>query len=113
MARPTLIYDERCAFCRRWVERLKHWDRHDAIAMLPLQDDRASALAGRSPAELQLAVHLVRPDGAVFSGAAAVREVGRYLPGGRWVRLALTIPGVLPLAERAYAWIARTWGPVR
>lgn len=110
---PTLIYDASCAFCRRWVARLKRWDRHDRIRLLPLQDPTAPALAGRPRPELERAAHLVRPDGAVFAGARAAREVFAYLPGGWLPRAVLAVPGAMPVAERMYGWIARRWGPVR
>ncbi len=109
---PTLIYDASCGFCRRWVARLKRWDRHDRVRLLPLQDPAAPALARRPREELERAAHLVRPDGAVFAGARAAREVFAYLPGGWLARAALAVPGAMPLAERLYAWVARTWGPV-
>ena len=109
---PTLIYDASCGFCRRWAARLKRWDRRGRVRLLPLQDPAAPGLAQRRREELERAVHLVRPDGAVFAGAAAAREVLAYLPGGSLLRAALALPGVMPLAERAYGWVARTWGPV-
>ena len=30
----TLIYDGDCGFCRRWVERVRRWDRRDALKKL-------------------------------------------------------------------------------
>ncbi len=109
---PTLIYDASCGFCRRWVSRLKCWDRQDRIRLLPLQDPEAPALARRPRRELEQAAHLVRPDGAVFAGAAAARELCAYLPLGWFPRVFFALPGVMPVAQRVYDWIARTWGPV-
>lgn len=111
-ARPTLIYDGSCGFCSKWVKRLKRLDRDDLLWLLPLQDARATELSGQPRERLELAAHLVRPDGAVFAGAAAAREAFRYLPGGRIVILIAGAPGLMPVAERVYAWIARRWGPV-
>lgn len=108
-----MIYDAQCPFCRRWVARLKRWDRSDRIRLLPLQDPAAPALAGRPREVLQQAAHLVREDGAVFAGAWAAREVFAYLPAGRLVRILARAPGVMALAEWGYQWVARTWGPVR
>ncbi len=111
--KPVLIYDHSCAFCRRWVERLKRWDRGDRVALLPLQDPSAPAVARRGIEELRKAVHLVTPEGAVFFGARAAKELCRYLPGGSWVRLFFGFPGIMPVAERVYGWIARRYGPVK
>jgi predicted DCC family thiol-disulfide oxidoreductase YuxK len=110
---PVLIYDAQCQFCRRWVARLKRWDRRDRIRLLPLQDPAAPALAGRPPDVLRQAAHLVREDGAVFAGAWAAREVFAYLPAGWLLRFVARVPGVMALADRGYRWVARTWGPAR
>ncbi len=110
---PTLIYDAGCGFCRRWVARLKRWDRRNRVHILPLQDPGSPALARRPREELARAVHLVRPDGAVFAGAWAARELLGYLPGGWLPGALLRLPGAMAVAERVYRWVARTWGPVR
>ena len=110
---PILIYDASCTFCRKWVFRVKRLDRRDLVRLVPMQDPTAEQTSGRSRAALEQAAHFVRPDGAVFAGAAAAREFFRYVPGGWLVRFALSMPGAMPVAERIYAWIARRWGPVR
>ena len=79
--------------------------------MIPLQEPEAERLSGQSVEHLRQAAHFVREDGLVFAGAAAGRELARFLPGGRIVRAVTVVPGVMLLAERAYRWIARTWGP--
>lgn len=96
----------------RWVRRLAALDRAGRLDLVPLQDPRAPLLTGQPPTALRTAVHLVRSDGNVFAGAAAVREAFRYLRGGRIVRGMLSIPGAMPVAERLYGWIARRFGPV-
>jgi predicted DCC family thiol-disulfide oxidoreductase YuxK len=111
-ARPTLIYDGSCGFCATWVRHMKRLDRDDVIWLLPLQDGRAAELSGQPRDRLEQAAHFVRPDGAVFAGAAAAREAFRYLRGGRLVGALAELPGLMPLAERVYAWVARRWGPV-
>jgi len=110
--RPTLIFDSGCGFCRRWVRRVASWDRSQRLRYLPLRDPTAPGLSGRKSEELGMAVHLVRPDGTVFAGAAAVREAFAYLPGGLIPRAVMAMPGVMSVATRVYAWIARTCGPV-
>lgn len=107
--RPTLVYDGDCSFCRRSVELLRRWDREHRIALVPFQD-QASVAAFRIPLPaLAAAMHLVLPppDGRVLAGADAVPELLRLLPGKRWLAWGFRIPGVMPLARRLYAWIAR------
>ena len=104
---PTLIYDGECEFCLRWVDRLKRWDRKGVVRLKPLQDPGAESLSGVGRADLEHAMHLVLPDGRAFAGAGAVRELLSYVPGGWLGRLIMAVPGVFPMAERCYAWVAR------
>jgi predicted DCC family thiol-disulfide oxidoreductase YuxK len=110
--RPLVVYHGECGFCRRWVERLRRWDRHDRLDYLALQDPAAAAATSRPRTELERAAHVVLPSGEVLNGAAGFRALCGYLPGGRMPAAVLGVPGVLSVAERLYQWIARRWGPV-
>ena len=111
-SRPLVVYDDGCGFCRRWVERLRRWDRAGRLEFLPLQDAEAPAVTGVDREGLERAAHVMLPSGEVLAGAAAFRALCPFLPGGLLPYRLLGLPGVLPLAERAYRWIARYWGPV-
>jgi len=88
------------------------WDRRNSVCYVPLQDPCAQVISGRSRRELEQAAHLICPDRVVLAGAAAVRELLTYLPGGWIPRAVLSAPGAMPLAAKAYAWLAREYGPV-
>lgn len=107
--RPTLIYDGDCGFCRRSVDLLQRWDREQRIALIPFQDQVRVAAFGIPLPALAAAMHLILPppDGRVLAGADAVPELLRLLPGKRWLAWWFRVPGVLPVARRLYAWIAR------
>ena len=107
--RPTLIYDGDCGFCRRSVDLLQRWDREQRIALVPFQDQARVAGFGISLPALAAAMHLILPppDGRVLAGADAIPELLRLLPGKRWLAWGFRVPGVLPVARRLYAWIAR------
>lgn len=107
--RPTLIYDGDCGVCRRSVDLLRRWDREQRIALLPFQDQARVAAFGIPLPALAAAMHLVLPppDRRVLAGADAAPEILRLLPGKRWLAWGFGIPGVLPVARRLYAWIAR------
>ncbi len=108
-ARPVLIYDGKCGFCKIWI----HYWRHltgDRIEYLASQDvvgtvvgtndfgpDGANRFPQIPPSAYAQAVQLVRPDGRVTSGAAAVAE---SLGKERWYA------PVAGLAEWAYRFIA-------
>jgi predicted DCC family thiol-disulfide oxidoreductase YuxK len=104
---PTLIYDGECALCRRAVQRLQEWDREQRLAYVPFQDGEAVGRFGIGLPALAAAMHLVLPDGRVFSGADAVPELGGLLPGKRWWAWGFAVPGVRALARRIYGAIAR------
>jgi len=104
--RPTLFYDGECGFCRDAVAVLSRWDREGRIELIPFQDAARVAQFGLPLPALAAAMHLVLPDGRVVAGADAVPELGRLLPGKRWLVWLFAVPGVRPIARRAYAWIA-------
>jgi len=104
--RPALFYDGECGFCRDAVAVLSRWDREGRIELIPFQDAGRVAKFGLPLPALAAAMHLVLPDGRVVAGADAVPELGRLLPGKRWLTWLFAVPGVRPIARRAYAWIA-------
>ena len=111
-APATLIYDGHCGFCRRWVERVRGWDRHRRLDFLPYQTPDLEARFPVSRQECATRIHLVDAGGAVFKSAAAGRELLRRLPGGWLWTVPLRVPGGLSIAERLYAWITHHWGPL-
>jgi predicted DCC family thiol-disulfide oxidoreductase YuxK len=107
LSRPVLLYDGGCGFCRRWVSRLQRWDRRRAIDYLAAADrGTVAGLPPLSDAALDRAMHLVTPDGRVYPGAGALPALLPLLPGGRVLAPLLRLPGVQPLADRVYAWVA-------
>lgn len=105
--RATVIFDGACGLCLRAVQRLRAWDREHRLVFVPFQNEQAVRHFGLALPALAAAMHLVLPDGRVFSGADAVPELGRLLPGKRWWTWGFAVPGVRPLARRVYGRIAR------
>lgn len=105
-SRATLIYDGSCSFCRDAVDRVRRWDRAGAFDYIPFQDAAGVASFGIPQPALAAAMHLVLPDGRTLAGADAAPEILRRLPGKRWWAAAFSVPGVVPVARRVYAWIA-------
>ena len=103
----TLIYDGDCGLCQRAVGRVRAWDREHRLVYVPFQNGDAVAHFGIGLPALAAAMHLVLPDGRVFSGADAVPELGRLLPGKRWWTWGFVVPGVRHLARHVYGRIAR------
>jgi len=98
-AKPLLIYDGRCGFCRIWID---YWQRltGDRVDYAPAQEvgEQYPQIPGDAFGQ---SVQLVRPDGSTASGARAVFEtLGKE-------RLYEAVPGLAGAAEAAYRVIAR------
>jgi len=108
LARPVLLYDGECAFCRMWVRRIRRWDRHHTIEFVPAPERfQFGDLPDLSDDVVNARMHLVLPDGRIFTGGAAIPELLRLLPGGRVPRLLFLVPGIPRVAEKAYDLVAR------
>ena len=103
-ARPLLLFDGDCGFCRAWIARWKAWTR-DRVDYAPSQE-AGSRFPEIPPEEFHRSVQLVRPDGTVVSGARAVFTA--LALGGRGAGLWLyeRVPGLAPAAEAAYRIVA-------
>ncbi len=105
LARPVMLFDGRCAFCRRWVER---WKAHLGEAV----DFEPSQVAGPrfpqiDPAGFGKAVYLAEPDGRISHSAEAVFRAlalsGKYA----WLWQAYEFaPGFALVSEAFYRVVA-------
>jgi len=105
-ARPVLIFDGNCHFCRRWIERWREVTG-DVIAYEPFQE--AAERFPEIPRQaFERAVHFIETDGTVHRGAAAVfRSLGQK-PGGSWLLWGYQhVPGFAAITETAYGLVAR------
>jgi len=99
-----MVYDGDCCFCTFWIQR---WQRltGDRVEYVPFQEP---SLAARFPElrreQLELAVHLVEIDGAVYNGAEAVFSAMARHARGQWLLDWYTHS---PLFARAAEWIYR------
>jgi predicted DCC family thiol-disulfide oxidoreductase YuxK len=103
-AKPLLIFDGRCAFCRIWIE---YWKQLTGSSVDYASFQEVGANFPQIPPEqYSQAVQLVVPEGNVLSGALAVFATLAYAGIGwpRW--LYDHIPGFAPVAEAAYRLIA-------
>lgn len=103
---PLLLYDGRCGFCRAWSRRLARWDGQGRIRQLPAQERHlVKGIPPLSDQELDLALHVILPDGRVVRGARGIIALLPWLRGGRWLGMLAAIPGVAPVADRVYRWV--------
>ena len=106
-ARHVLIFDGACPMCVRWMGQVRHWDEHASFEYLPLQDpsfpDRFPDLDQEA---LKRDMHLVGPDGRIWTAAAAVEQILHVLPVGRWLGWLFKLPFARPIADRVYRRVA-------
>jgi predicted DCC family thiol-disulfide oxidoreductase YuxK len=102
-ARPLLIFDGDCGFCRRWVARCQR-ATGEAVDYLPFQDESvAKKYPEISREAFAKSVHLFLPDGAVHTGADAVfRSLAAGGAGRRLLWCYRKIPLFAALTEFIY-----------
>ncbi|MDE2144169.1 MAG: lipase maturation factor family protein, partial [Elusimicrobia bacterium] len=105
-ARPALIFDGDCGFCRLWIERWR-LATGDRVEYLP-SGDAGARFPKLAPADLSEAVHLVESDGTVRRGAEAVFRAMDLAGGVRRAGYFLyrRVPPFAAAAEAAYAFVA-------
>ena len=97
-ARPLLLYDGDCRFCRFAARAIARLDRAGRFALLPFDDPAAATWLERVPtAERRQSIHVVLPDGAVESSDAALAGV---------------LERLTPLPRSASRALGRLYGPV-
>jgi predicted DCC family thiol-disulfide oxidoreductase YuxK len=105
--KPLMIFDGDCNFCTLWIKR---WQQAtgDAVEYLPFQNPRITEQFPELPRErFETAVHLVEPDGAVYSGAEAVFRALAFNPTKRYpLRWYQQSPGFATATERCYRFVA-------
>jgi predicted DCC family thiol-disulfide oxidoreductase YuxK len=106
-AKPVMIFDSDCNFCRRWICR---WQQAtgDRVEYVPFQDPSVAGRFSEIPREaFESSVHLIDVDGAVHSGAEAVFRSLAFAPRKRWsLWLYQRVPGVAPVTECFYRFVA-------
>jgi lipase maturation factor 1 len=107
-AKPVLIYDGDCNFCKFWILR---WQRFtgERVAYLASQNPQVAEQFPEIPRErFDTSVQLVDVDGKVYNGAEAVfRSLACRTAGKFPLWLYQTIPGVASITEWAYYFVAR------
>ena len=106
-AKPLLIFDGDCSFCARQARR---WQQAtgDHVDYLPFQDPRVAAqFPELRHDQFETAIHLVQPDGAVFSGAEAAFRALAHNPHEQWLLDRYEhSPAFVRVAEWAYRLVA-------
>jgi len=107
-ATNILLYDDQCPMCTFQMRVLSWLDWFNVTTLLPLSDPRAKEVApGLKPEDLLAAIHCVAKNGKIYRAARCIRHVGMRMPLLVPLALFLWIPGVIWIAEKIYARVAR------
>jgi predicted DCC family thiol-disulfide oxidoreductase YuxK len=101
----VVVFDGHCGFCTRAVYAVQRWDRRGRIRALPLQGPRVLELTGLTREQALREAWWFGADDARMRGAEAMTAALATAVGIPLLRL-FRIPGVRPLAARAYRWVA-------
>jgi predicted DCC family thiol-disulfide oxidoreductase YuxK len=103
----TMLYDGQCRMCRSQAELVARYNDDRQIALLDLH---AAVVAARFPRisveDARRELHLVGPDGRIYRGAEAVRQILLLLPALRGLGELMRWPGAMLLARPLYALVA-------
>ncbi len=107
--RAVVLYDGQCAFCCKSVDLLRRLDWLRRLRFADARDpaQRPDSLA-LEPGRLLEEMHVLTADGRhVYHGFAALRWLAWRLPLLWPAAPFFYLPGVLPLGQKAYLWVAR------
>jgi predicted DCC family thiol-disulfide oxidoreductase YuxK len=102
----VLFFDGACGMCTRSRNFLVRLDRTGNLMTEPLQGAGVAERLGILPSQLLDSVRWLDSSGAVYSGAEAVNAALSAALGIRLPLLIYRIPGIRPLQDVVYRWIA-------
>ena len=105
-AKPLLIWDGECDFCRLWIE---HWRVITAgYVDYATYQEVADHFPEISRDDFKQAMRFIEPDGEVFSAAEAVYRSLRYGSSKKWLAWSYDhVAGFAAVSELAYKLVAR------
>jgi predicted DCC family thiol-disulfide oxidoreductase YuxK len=107
-SRPLVVYDGACGICASNLPWLYRFDWLKVFDALPYQSDEVYRRVPRlTRAECETALQLALPDGRIFSGADAFREVFLRMPAAAPVGALMALPPIGGLLRRLYPVLAR------
>lgn len=102
----TVLYDADCGFCQRCAAALRRLDRDGRMSLVPLQ--AAAGLVPGAPPEPELleSMHAVTAEGEWVRGGEAWVRIAMLVPPLRPLAIVARLPLVRPMVELAYGIVA-------
>jgi predicted DCC family thiol-disulfide oxidoreductase YuxK len=101
-----VLYDGDCPLCVRIARALAEPLRRRGFETAPLQAPWVTSSLGLRPEELLDELRVVTPEGQVIGGGDAVIYLSRLVPMGWPLYLLARLPGVRPVVDRGYRFLA-------
>ncbi len=105
--RDVLLFDGDCPLCRSAAARLLRLVPSGKVEARSFRGGELERFPGLDASRCERALQLVRDDGEIFEGVAAVVEALRHRRRLGVAARAYFLPGIRWVADRGYAWIAR------
>lgn len=113
MAKPRLVYDDDCGFCKYCVRWLLRFGEFKPVGFAELTPDQRARL----PDEYENCMHLLTDDAVYSCGEGAEQSFARSgRAGSAVVALASLLPYWPRIRERGYRFVAdrrAIWGRIR
>ncbi len=105
VARPLVLYDGRCGFCKIWIDYANRLT--GALAGYAPSEERAAEFPSIPAEDFARSVQLVLPSGERREGAHAAFTLLALVPGRAWpLRFYESLPGFAGASEAAYRFVA-------
>jgi predicted DCC family thiol-disulfide oxidoreductase YuxK len=111
-ARGWLFFDAQCRFCTRIARWIAPILLSRGLDLAPLQDPRVGPLLGMKSEQVLTELRFLLSDGTNFGGARALVAVAREIWWARPFVWLAALPGMMPLLDVGYRWIAERRGCV-
>ncbi len=105
----TVLYDDSCGFCRRWVPFWEKTLNRRGFKIAPLQSSWVKERLNLPAEELEQELRLLFPDGKQVIGADVYRHVMRRI----WWAFPFYLISIAPLFRRIFDWSYRTFADNR
>jgi predicted DCC family thiol-disulfide oxidoreductase YuxK len=104
-----VAYDADCGPCTRFKEAIDFLDGHHRVEFISLLEaDNRGLLNGVAPNRKYRSMHLISPQGDVWSGPSALPTLVRLLPNGYFLAKTITsVPGAMRFVSFVYSTFAR------
>ena len=103
VAKPIVIYDGECGICGGNLHWLNRLDLFRRFVALPYQSEEVYRLCPQvKRVDCEVSLHLVLPDGRVFRGSDAFREIFLRMPLTAPLALIMAIPPLPSILRKLY-----------